>query len=74
MVTEGDSNLLKRISPKFIICHEAVLNALQSHLEKISLDVKIFTIDGESNGEFESVVDILASDDDQSEFMWVTLV
>lgn len=65
---EGDSNLLKRISPKFIICHEAVTNALQSHLEKISLEVVIFTIDG-SGGEFESVVDILASDDDDSEFM-----
>lgn len=59
---------MKKIIPKFIICHAAATDAVQSHLTRAELEAEIITIDENQNG-FRCIEDMLASEEEDSEFM-----
>lgn len=64
----NDNGLLKKIVPKFVICHAAAVDAIQSHLTTAELDAEIITIDENQTG-LRCIENMLSSEEEDSEFM-----
>lgn len=56
--------------PKFVICHAATADVIQSFLTRAELEAEIITIDENQSG-FRCIENMLSSEEADSEFMLV---